>query len=247
MADERTETGLEVEAALGEVLAHVRGETALPCRIIALRKRMKLNRQKFADRFGLDARAIQDQEQGCRVPDRAPPPVRIRHICRLKARDRHGPDAGPDDRRDRPQLAAALDFARAGDTLVVWRLDRLARSLRQLIETVEDVESRGIGLRSLTEALDTTTSGGRLVFHVFGALAEFERAIIRERTRAGLDSARVRGRLGGRPPRLDVRSKAIAAALLKDPFIPVAEIARQLGVSRTTLYKHFPGGRAAAE
>ncbi|MDE0240651.1 MAG: recombinase family protein [bacterium] len=149
--------------------------------------------------------------------------------------------------RGRPQLAAALDYARKGDTLVVWRLDRLARSLRQLIETVEDLGSRGIGLRSVTEALDTTTPGGLLVFHVFGALAEFERSIIRERTRAGLESARERGRFGGRPLRLDARSKAIAAALLKDPSIPVNEIARQLGVSRATLYKHFPGGRAAAE
>lgn len=149
--------------------------------------------------------------------------------------------------RDRPQLAAALDYAREGDTLVVWRLDRLARSLRQLIETGEALGSRGIGLRSLAEAIDTTTAGGQLVFHVFGALAEFERSIIRERTRAGLESARDRGRFGGRPPRLDDRSKAIAAVLLKDPSIPVTEIARQVGVSRATLYKHFPGGRAAAE
>lgn len=149
--------------------------------------------------------------------------------------------------RGRPQLAAALDYAREGDTLVVWRLDRLARSLRQLIETVEGLGSRGIGLRSLTEPVDSTTPGGRLVFQVFGALAEFERSIIRERTRAGLESARERGRFGGRPPRLDVRSKAIAAALLKDSSIPVTEIARQVGVSRATLYKHFPGGRGAAE
>src|SRR6478735_3970281 len=102
--------------------------------------------------------------------------------------------------RDRPALKAALDYMRAGDTLVVWKLDRLARSLKQLIETVEKFGERGVGLRSLTEAIDTTTAGGKLVFHLFAALAEFERGVIRERTLAGLQAARARGRLGGRPP-----------------------------------------------
>ena len=88
--------------------------------------------------------------------------------------------------RDRPQLQAAIDYMRAGDTLVVWKLDRLARSVKQLIETVEGLDARGIGFRSLTETIDTTTPGGKLVFHIFGALAEFERSIIRERTKAGL-------------------------------------------------------------
>ena len=98
--------------------------------------------------------------------------------------------------RDRPELKSALDFARGdtGDVLVVWKLDRLARSLSQLIDTVDLLEKRGIGFRSLTEAIDTTSAGGRLVFHMFGAMAEFERSIIRERTRAGLDAARARGR-----------------------------------------------------
>src|SRR4028119_1874085 len=99
--------------------------------------------------------------------------------------------------RDRPELKAALDYAREGDTLVVWKLDRLARSIRQLIETVEDLERQGIGLRSLTEAIDTATPGGRLVFHVFAALAEFERSVIRERTAAGLAAGRARGGGGG--------------------------------------------------
>lgn len=148
-------------------------------------------------------------------------------------------------RRDRPQLAAAIDYMRQGDTLVVWRLDRLARSIRQLIETVEDLGDRGVELRSLTEEIDTSTSGGRLVFHVFGALAEFERSLIGERTRAGLDAARARGRVGGRPPGLDASGKAVAGALLQDPTIPIAEIARRVGVSRATLYKYFPGGRPA--
>ena len=103
---------------------------------------------------------------------------------------------------DRPALHDALEFARSGDTLIVWKLDRLARSMKQLIETVETLRLRGIGFRSLTEALDTTTAQGRLVFHMFGALAEFERSLIRERTQAGLAAARRAGRTGGRPPKL---------------------------------------------
>ena len=118
--------------------------------------------------------------------------------------------------RDRPQLQAALDYARPGDTLVVWKLDRLARSLKQLIETIELLASREIGFRSLTEAIETTTAGGRLVFHIFASLAEFERAIIRERTRAGLDAARARGRKGGRPPALTARELTAAKAMLAE-------------------------------
>src|SRR3954451_14724617 len=102
--------------------------------------------------------------------------------------------------RERPALQTALGYMRQGDTLVVWKLDRLARSLKQLIETVEAFGVRGLGLRSLTEAIDTTTAGGKLVFHLFAALAEFERGVIRERTLAGLQAARARGRTGGRPP-----------------------------------------------
>lgn len=119
--------------------------------------------------------------------------------------------------RERPRLQAALDYMRAGDTLVVWKLDRLARSLKQLIETVEDLGGRGIGLRSLTEAIDTTTSGGRLVFHIFASLAEFERGVIRERTMAGLQAARARGRKGGRPPALSAKDLTAAKAMLRDP------------------------------
>jgi DNA invertase Pin-like site-specific DNA recombinase len=127
--------------------------------------------------------------------------------------------------RERPQLQAALDYMRQGDALVVWKLDRLARSLKQLIETVEELEQRGIGFRSLTESIDTTTSGGRLVFHIFAALAEFERSIIRDRTRAGLDAARARGRVGGRPSALSEKDRVIVAALLRDPSLTVKEIA----------------------
>lgn len=148
--------------------------------------------------------------------------------------------------RDRPELAAALSYMRAGDSLVVWKLDRLARSLPQLIETVAHLEAQGIGFRSLTEAVDTTTAGGKLVFHIFGALAEFERSVIRERTQAGLKAARDRGRKGGRPPALSTADLAAAKAMLSDPEITVAEVAKRLNVSAATLYRWLPGGRGAA-
>ena len=148
--------------------------------------------------------------------------------------------------RERPALKAALEYMRAGDTLVVWKLDRLARSLKQLIETVEAFEERGLGLRSLTEAIDTTTAGGKLVFHIFAALAEFERGVIRERTMAGLQAARARGRKGGRPPALTARDLAAAMAMLKNSEITVLEVAKRLGVAASTLYRHLPRARTAA-
>jgi DNA invertase Pin-like site-specific DNA recombinase len=147
--------------------------------------------------------------------------------------------------RDRPELKAALEYMRDDDVLVVWKLDRLARSLGQLIETVEGLERRGIGFRSLTEQIDTTTAPGRLTFHIFGAMAEFERSIIRERTRAGLDAARARGRNGGRPRSLSEKDLAAARALLNDHAITFEEAALRLKVSPATLYRHLPGGRAA--
>lgn len=146
--------------------------------------------------------------------------------------------------RDRPQLAAAVDYIREGDTLVVWKLDRLARSVKQLIETVEGLEARGIGFRSLTEAIDTTTSGGKLVFHIFGALAEFERSIIRERTRAGLDAAKARGRTGGRPKKLTDADLRAAKAMLADDDFTVDEVAKRMGVSQATLYRYLPAPRS---
>jgi DNA invertase Pin-like site-specific DNA recombinase len=149
--------------------------------------------------------------------------------------------------RERPSLVAALDYMRPGDTLVIWKLDRLARSLKQLIETVEALSARDIGLRSLTEAIDTTTAGGRLIFHVFGALAEFERGVIRERTCAGLEAARARGRVGGRPPALSADDLAVAKALLRDPGITVEQAAKRLGVAPSTLYRHLPGGRGGLQ
>ncbi len=148
---------------------------------------------------------------------------------------------------DRPGLAEALAYLRPGDALAVWRLDRLGRSLPALIATLTDLEGRSIGFRSLTEQLDTTTSGGKLIFHVFGALAEFERDLIRERTRAGLAAARARGRRGGRPKKLGTPTKvALAQALYDDKRHPVAEICRTLGISRATLYRAVAVGRADA-
>jgi len=147
--------------------------------------------------------------------------------------------------RERPELQAALGYMRPGDTLVVWKLDRLARSLKQLIETVESLENKKMGFRSLTENIDTTTPGGRLTFHLFAALAEFERSIIKERTMAGLAAARSRGRKGGRPPSLNAKDLAAAKALLSDPAITVEEVAKRLKVSPATLYRHLPGGRGA--
>jgi len=148
-------------------------------------------------------------------------------------------------RADRAELKAALDFARKGDVLVVWKLDRLARSLTQLIDTVERMQGKGIGFRSLTETIDATSAGGRLIFHIFGALAEFERAIIRERTRAGLRAARERGHVGGRPPALSTHDKEIARNLLGNPSIPIADIVKRLNISKQTFYRYFPGGRSA--
>lgn len=123
--------------------------------------------------------------------------------------------------------------------------------MKQLIETVEDLDRKRIGFRSLTEAIDTTTDGGKLISHIFGALAEFERSIIRERTRAGLDAARARGRRGGRPPKLDEHDMSAARVMLAESSITVEDVAKRLGVSASTLYRHLPAARsqvvAAAE
>ena len=140
---------------------------------------------------------------------------------------------------ERPGLHEALDFLREGDTLVVWRLDRLGRSLKHLLETVSKLEERGIGFRSLQESIDTTTSGGRLIFHIFGALAEFERNLIRERTMAGLRAARARGRVGGRPRKLDAKKTELAYQLYDEKKYAVKDICRMLGVSKPTLYAYL--------
>jgi DNA invertase Pin-like site-specific DNA recombinase len=136
---------------------------------------------------------------------------------------------------ERPGLAAALDFARKGDLLTVWKLDRLGRSLPNLIETVNALEARGVSFRSLTEAIDTTTPGGRLIFHIFGALGQFERDLIRERTRAGLDAAAARGRQGGRKPVM-TGEKLRRAQALRAQGLTVREVAARIKVSKTALY-----------
>jgi DNA invertase Pin-like site-specific DNA recombinase len=140
---------------------------------------------------------------------------------------------------DRPGLTNALSYVRKGDTLVVWRLDRLGRSLRHLIDAIADLEKRGIGFRSLQESIDTTTSGGRLIFQIFGALAEFERNLIRERTQAGLKAARVRGRLGGRPKALDAKKTALAYQLYDEKRHTIKEICQMLGISKPSLYAYL--------
>ena len=138
---------------------------------------------------------------------------------------------------DRPGLSEALEYARAGDVLVVWKLDRLGRSLAHLIEVVQSLQKKDIGFRSLQEQMDTTTPGGQLIFHIFGALAEFERALIRERTTAGLAAARARGRVGGRPARLSPEQIRMAQQLLTDSNTTGQQVADALHVSRATLYR----------
>jgi len=137
--------------------------------------------------------------------------------------------------KDRPELETCLKVLRPGDTLVVWRLDRLGRSLPDLVQIIHDLEERGIGFQSLTESIDTTNAGGKLIFHVFAALAEFERNLIRERTIAGLAAARARGRKGGRKAKLNKADVRKAASMLRDPYITKTEVAKHFGVSRVTL------------
>jgi len=139
--------------------------------------------------------------------------------------------------QSRPELDKLLDQLRPGDTLVVWRLDRLGRSIRHLIDQLSELQDRGIEFRSLQENIDTSSPGGRLVFHIFASLAEFERDLIRERTNAGLAAARARGRTGGRPPRLTPHQVTTAKKLYDQQDMTVAQIGEVLGVSRSTIYR----------
>src|SRR5919112_3559820 len=146
---------------------------------------------------------------------------------------------------ERPGLTNALGHLRDGDTLVVWRLDRLGRSLPHLIETVTTLAGRGVGFKSLTESIDTTNTGGRLIFHIFGALAEFERDLIRERTQAGLKAARARGRKGGHPrvkTLSDPKQLAVAKRLNAAKQTPVGDLCRMFKVSRATFYRYMTDG-----
>ena len=145
-------------------------------------------------------------------------------------------------KEERKGLTEALSHLREGDTLVVWRLDRLGRSLRHLIDTITALDERGVGFKSLTENIDTTTSGGKLVFHIFGALAEFEREIIRERTQAGLQSARSRGKIGGRPKALTPKEVQILRNMAADKSLTVSDICQTLGIGRTTFYRYVKAG-----
>ncbi len=146
-------------------------------------------------------------------------------------------------RATRPGLTSALEMARSGDTLVVWRLDRLGRSLKDLIQLTETLKQRSIGLQSLQESIDTTTSSGQLIFHLFGALAEFERNLIRERTNAGLVAARARGKLGGRPKALDINKRQLAVKLYNDRQYQIGEICQMMGISKPTLYNYVAEGK----
>lgn len=139
-------------------------------------------------------------------------------------------------------LAEAIDYARDGDTLVVWKLDRLGRSMKHLIETVNGLAARKVGFQSLRESMDTTTSGGKLIFHVFGALAEFERELIRERTQAGLRAARARGRNGGRPAKMDSRENQHGPGAYGEPERQYYRCLRYPPCIRATLYRHLEKG-----
>ncbi|MDF1685052.1 MAG: recombinase family protein [Legionellaceae bacterium] len=141
--------------------------------------------------------------------------------------------------KNRPELTHCLAALREGDTLTVWRLDRLGRSLKDLVQIVSDLESQNINFKSLTEAIDTSTAGGKLIFHIFCSLAEFERRLIKERTQAGLKAARARGRLGGRPSKLSAADLQKARAMLADPDQTVKEVARHFSVTRATLYRNL--------
>ena len=156
-------------------------------------------------------------------------------------------DVASGAKAERPGLEAALHYLRAGDTLVVWKLDRLGRSLTHLIETVHALEARGIGFKSLQESIDTTTPGGKLIFHVFAALAEFERDLIGERTKAGLTAARARGRTGGRKRALTDKQIALARSMKADPHNSIADICATLKISKRTLYRYTGERNAEAE
>jgi DNA invertase Pin-like site-specific DNA recombinase len=152
-------------------------------------------------------------------------------------------DTASGAKAERKGLDEVVEYVREGDTLVVWRLDRLGRSLKHLIETITNLNNRKIGFKSIQENIDTTTSGGKLVFHIFGALAEFERDIIRERTQAGLQAARARGRKGGRPKALTPKKAQMVQDLYRNKENSIDEICKTLNISRTTLYRYIkPGG-----
>lgn len=150
-------------------------------------------------------------------------------------------DVASGARDDRPGLGEALKALRKGDVFVVWKLDRVGRSLPHLVQLVTELQNKDVGFRVLTDNIDTTTATGRLVFHLFAALAEFERSLIVERTRAGLDAARARGRQGGRPPKMTPAKIRMAMTLMADPRNVAQDIAAHLDISTATLYRYVDG------
>lgn len=148
-------------------------------------------------------------------------------------------DKASGSKADRKGWGEAMEYLRKGDTLVVWRLDRAGRSLKHLVEMLMLLNEKGVDFVSVTEHIDTTTPGGKLIFHIFAALAEFERELIRERTRAGLEAARARGRMGGRPRKLQTKPKIEYARFLHSQQRPITEICAELKISRATLYRYL--------
>lgn len=148
--------------------------------------------------------------------------------------------------KDRPELKAALSYLRPGDALVIWRLDRLSRSLSQLLSTAEELRARGIELRSLREAIDTSSPAGKVIFAVMGALAEAERDILKERVAAGIASARAKGRLGGRPRKFTDAKLQACKALLADGSLTVAQISKEVGISEASIWRYFPKAKSDA-
>ena len=153
--------------------------------------------------------------------------------------DRIFTDVASGAKAHRPELDHMLDFLREGDTVVVWKLDRLGRSMQNLVELINNFDAGGVQFRSLTESIDTSTPGGTLIFNIFGSLAQFERDLIQERTRAGLEAARARGRTGGRPPSLDDKQAEEVRRLYESRSVTVGQIASMMHVSRTTIYRYL--------
>jgi DNA invertase Pin-like site-specific DNA recombinase len=145
--------------------------------------------------------------------------------------------SGASSKIERPGLSGALDYMREGDTLVIYKLDRLGRTLKGLIQMINELGDKKMGLKSLSESIDTTTANGKLIFHIFGAISEFERDIIRERTRAGLGAARARGRVGGRPTKMTPEKTKMAKQLHADTSLEIKDIVKTLGVSRAVFYR----------
>ena len=189
-------------------------------------------RQGFWDNGSREGGIHQDEQEGPepRAAEEGPPGRRLREGFEEQISSR---------KADRPELRAALEYVREGDALVVWKLDRFGRSLKELIELVGGLRERGVEFVSLRESIDTTTPGGKLVFHVFGAVAEFERDLILERTMAGLEAAKARGRHGGRPRALDEGKAKLARRLKDEGEHSVEEICSMLGVGRSTLYRYL--------